>query len=561
MQRAFLLLGLVIGVIGLVMFVQPEPPTSQGDTPEIKLEPLRPNATDLPAISMTRESTVQPSEVDVSAEGYVLSGRILNAEGMVASNLEFKVSIRVESDKSDVRYRRKLRTDASGNFHFPLERYMMLPATRTFAVAIRKTQTRPARGAQADFSWDPKDKVFALGDFVVDVFPVMVAGVVLDAYGDRVAAAKISVSRKGSQQRRWEPLPESMTYTDSRGNFEIKGSDAEGELLLEASCKGFLSFRRSVSVGDRGVRFALLQSLRVEGKVLLDPEFKASHFELQMVGDAGEISKAVLVDRWLSRSKGGYSFRKVPPGNVDLVLRHARTKIELYRWKEVFIPSGSKEVILPDLDARGILHQIKIKVKDEYGSFLKYASVRDLNGGVAQDGKKGIIHMIGRTPLFDLEISCVGKMTVQVLNLMQDETVVLQEGFPIQLRVNAFAGLSDEWDFYARLWKVDADGNPSGRKVETSYFETDGTITISLPWSGSTLVRFYLQRSSPRGPSVAVGADATDAQGQLFQVQIRNSAEVQTYSIPVEFLTLESTMKRSTNSKLHGLSLPSSIVY
>lgn len=225
-----------------------------------------------------------------------LTGRIIDGEGNPRANSQVMVQFvrRGSGPLSDEPGRvEQFETDAAGRFRTDR------PSTPLTDALLRFTEVdglgywlaggdRPV-GAAAD---DPLD----VGDVVVEDFPVLVAGVVVDHAGVPVEAAEIAVeaSPRGQLLEELGPVaffPGVGTVSGADGRFEVDGPPGEFDLTLVAS-SDLIRERGSVeaSLGQRDVRVVLERQRSFEASVLLDDGVPRSAIRAQF--------RAVESDPW-----------------------------------------------------------------------------------------------------------------------------------------------------------------------------------------------------------------------------------------------------------------------
>lgn len=552
MRRLILLLGLAMGLIGFVILLPSDSGIEEELPAKIQTESEAEVAPETTPLVLTREAMSADGESSTpvpgadekrrleEAEYLFLVGRILNTEGLVASNIEFQIEIVTEIGNRHLIYPRKLTTDFNGRFRYRVEGRMLRPGNRTFRVIMRKTNQKPLRGSASDFSTAPHVGAFELGDLVVRELPAVMGGVVLDTRGGRIPGAKILVKRRNYDQTSWRILRDFQVVTDARGAFEVKGW-GDKDLQLSVHADHYFGTYQTVEDSDFGVNLILENAIEVSGRILMDPGFDEGDYDLVIARESRKNDSTRLLQQWLGGRNGEFTFDKVPPGVVNLVLRHRASKFDLHQWNDIEIPFDNHAMVIPDLDVRGLLTKILVKLVDEEGHFLKRAWIKQLGGGVEQDGRHGIIRVVGTTPSFDIEVGGSGKRKARYEGLTENQTIILRDGFHIQMSVNSFIGLSEEWEFSAELASTKPSGSSDENTLRIPAFANDGTTKFHIPWSGETSVRFSLRRQSSRGKAIP-----------LDEVSMRNPslihiAEVeglQVFQVVVDQRAVEGTMQR-----------------
>lgn len=200
--------------------------------------------------------------------------------------------------------------------------------------------------------------------------PVLAAGRVVDEAGLVVPNAVVRASEpvEGSDGR-FRDVSLATTSAGRDGRFEIRAIDPPDRVRLLASDRGSKAGRIEVDAGRTDVEIVVRDETErggtVAGRVLLDDGISLDHVEVMLEGADGR--HAV---RGISETGGGFEFRGVSPGRVDVEVRTRPAKLAIERIEDIAVVEGesSRDDRVAWIDLRGRLRYLRVRLVDGDGA-------------------------------------------------------------------------------------------------------------------------------------------------------------------------------------------------
>jgi hypothetical protein len=317
-------------------------------------------------------------------------------------------------ERGDERFRvprLAVQTDADGRFETALEGDLIDGCLRVLELLagdppFAAQPSAEPRSARLDLSRPlPSGAVCDLGDVVLPVEPVLVAGAVVDTRGTPVPHAWISVVQRetGGGEPRWNTLQPSRPLAGADGRFSVRARAAAGELQVEASRKGHTAARATgVIPGTSDLVLVLERGAALSGRVLLDPGIAFDLLHVALAGDG----IARDVELWAE----GFSFDGLRSGIAAVEVRTQETDWVVARVEGLVIAAGegASDARLNPIDLRGRLALLRLRLWAPDRSALSDAAVRVENengrGGSLRTDRAGrlIVLVDAREPRFTI---------------------------------------------------------------------------------------------------------------------------------------------------------------
>ena len=487
MRNKFIVLGLLGGFIALLIFlVQEEAEESSQGGAAVEQDAFLLSSAETIASrddsSLTRfdqEEEIPESVITVSSrvsaptnlpeeDGLtILTGRVLNLEGRVAKSKTLKARVQFQSASVNEIVQYTLRTDEDGRFrHVFYEKDVSPSSIKKFWVITGKSKNRLRRIAAVDFSTSLPEGITDLGDLIVEAPPVLIEGTVVDQAGHPISGAMLVLKRSrhsddllepydasqrdsrsrameidfgfwGEEGPWWEELGDLSIESDEDGRFQIRGEINHWALHLEARHSAFVDSEIEVGIGERHVQLVLSRSTSIHGKFLLDKALQGKPMTIWMERDGRPREEFGTSLRW----GGSFAFTDISPGIVHLFLKAKSTNEVLFEWRDLLVNSEEPVVQLPEIDLRGQLYVMVLKVTDTNGRSVRNAKIQLSGMDYPEEIWSNPLSLVSRAPFFSMSVGAKGKRTQHLSEVSGKQTVELQEGFSARIVVDNFSAV------------------------------------------------------------------------------------------------------------------------
>ena len=307
----------------------------------------------------------------------------------------------------------------------------------------------------------------------------------------------------------WEALSDLDVKTDASGNFTVRGFVDASHLRVLADHGKYIQNSARVSIGDQNVKVQLGRTIDLKGKLLFDPSIKASALRIRIYHANPTSARGNSDYGTFVSANGRFSFGNEAPGVVSLVVQTSFDDMELLRLDNVVIASDTDTLVLQDIDLRGMLHAIEVRVVDESGNNAEQSWLQ----GEGMDWQRGLrersVTLLSKKPSFSFSVGAKGKRNVKLTNVQGDQTVVLRDGLPAQIVIDNIAALPEDWKFFGHILHLDENDSLDGGKWGYLIFDEQGKADTVFPWSGRLRVRLIAQHQ----PSTPGGGWSTELDG------------------------------------------------
>jgi len=589
MRNKFIVLGLLGGFMALLIFlVQDEAEEmSQGET-AVEQDAILLGAEtlaredDSPLTRFDQEEKAPESAVAVSSrvnsltqrpeeDGLtILTGRVLNLEGRVAKSKTLKARVQFHSASVDEIVQYTLRTDDNGRFRHVFRDEDVSPSSiKKFWVITGKSKNKLRRIAAVDFSTSLPEGVTDLGDLVVEAPPVLIEGTVVDQAGNPIPGAMLvlkrsrhsddslgpyDASRRDSRSRAmetdfgfwteegpwWEELGDLSIESDEDGWFQIRGEFNPWALHLEARHSDFVDSEIEVGIGERHAQLVLGRSSKIQGRFLFDKDLRGKPMTIWMELEGRPREGFGTGLRW----DGGFSFSDIAPGVVHISLKANSSNEVLFEWRDLLVTSEETVVQLPDIDLRGQLHVMALKVTDTNGRSVRDAKIQLSGMDYPEEIRSNPISLVSKAHFFSMSVGAKGKRTQYLSEVSGKQTVELQEGFSVRIVVDNFSAVK-KTTFVGVLFHregmkhVDSPREQLRAAIDTS----SGTVQHVFTQPGRFEVELYLIDVDPVSRNWT--QISMDENANLPIIEILEVDHLQTFHVSLDL----DTMQRSTQDQ------------
>lgn len=488
----------------------------------------------------------------------ILVGRVLNAEGMVGKNLNLDTRIKENSQSGNSTHHASIRTDDEGGFRFLLEDEFEPGSTRSLTIIMKATKRKPKRMAKVDLSRSFGPGEHDLGDLVVLVPPLVATGVVLDADGEPLKGAEVRPERKhywgkNPDNSYWSGNWELRTETASDGSFQIHGDVEPGDYRLHASHDEHSTTTKEIHLGSTDVLLQMEAAVEVEGRVLLDDGIDRDGISVYLVRPENEHTGRRNFHAEIGKD-GKFNMKGQEVGTASL-------KVESEFLGEVFaeisdielVAKGGKQQI-PEIDLRGQLLSVKIKVIDEEGKKIEQVEITGEDGQSRRGWRQNPISIVSAKPALTLEVGAQGYRSQELTGLREDTEVTLRDGMKCIIQVTNMSAVPNGWTLHASMSRLAEEHDQSGpsqvshhssyRSLPLDEFGKGGAL---VPAPGTYSIDFTISDDSgENGPKTRWAISGTSAASTI---EVLDLPGPQRFSVQVDEANLESTIQDALDNR------------
>ncbi len=411
-----------------------------------------------------------------------LALRLLLPSGEPAAERRFDVLNRTSSGNSTSTSSFSASTNADGWIYFSTHEGFDLQAERTLQLSDASD------GLSLELAVPPlRPGENNLGEHRLIAVPLLVAGSVVDAAGEAVSGARVSVEQKKAYGARadqfyFDDVHGGSARTGDDGAFEVRGAAPSGALFVQATASGFLDGERQpVTAGAQGVRIELARGGVLTGSLTLPAALADPIVEARALRRDGEESERT------TSHDGKFRLDPLTAGDYDVELRLLGHDAPIARLERVSVVAGETTDV-GALEPSAEVRAIAFDVVDESGQPVASADAYLLPagkqtgdgatiGGVPVTVGRGIV--VTSHPVIDLLVTAKGYRARRVAGVRDGERIVLPPALDVTLQLPAGVAV------------------PAGHQVEVILHRLDSSFATDA----SYVVR---SRGSSRSQSGAV---------------------------------------------------------
>jgi hypothetical protein len=479
----------------------------------------------------------------------ILTGRILNTEGMAGANLTMQSRVRSESPNGNSSSSgSQIKTDEEGRFRMLLDQEYEDGADRSLTITMRATKRKPKREVTVDLSFHLDPGEHELGDLVVEVPPLIAAGMVVDHLGEPVAGADVRPERKlvwGDEDDEfyWNGMWDLRTESRRDGSFEIRGSMADGEYRIRAEHDSHLTANQEFRQGQEGMLLTMGQASSLAGRVLFDDS--VDHRSLEVVLERTNDEGATTSQSTMLDSDGSYTFDSQVPGTWRLRVQSAVFGEELLDAGEILLTGGGGQTEAPDLDLRSMLTGITLKVTGADGKPVDQVTLSNPEDGRSWNRwGESTIYLVTTAPPIALTITSPGHRGVELTDLREDREVRLGTPLRIEVTVRGYHMLQPGWRLHASLMPISEDGGARyWNHMQDIELDEFGRGTVDATKPGPHTINFSLERVDPGDP-YSWHRYALPLDDEMTRIDLVETDALQSFVVQLDGEHLRSTMER-----------------
>lgn len=322
-----------------------------------------------------------------------VSGRLLDPSSAPVADASFEA--RFTSGGPLNEHRATLQAGPDGRFNVFLAASTKEIAESTLEVIVPSSEARPAGGRRlktmsAVVSADAGGPIDA-GDFVIEPWPVALAGTVVLSTGEPVVGAFVRVSPRDAVGS-WPYTGMPAAISSTTGAFEIFG-DAPGSLLqVDFGKSDFAPVPMGpVVAGSKGLRLVLEPAFKLVGSVLLDSPTIAGLVSVELRCDDGPLKSAALTP--VDGEFALHSLRPPLSGRL-FVMAQGRVLGESPPIRVPTLPPG-RVVMVPPIEVRARVRVQLLDLIDDRGQPVDAAFLAIRRVGGDEDGVVASIRVTG----------------------------------------------------------------------------------------------------------------------------------------------------------------------
>ncbi len=285
--------------------------------------------------------------------------------------------------------------------------------------------------------------VHNLGEITMQLPPLLVGGVVVDASGSAINGARVNLSVVDP-----EPFSDQWTAVcDANGRFQIHGSSSHDHFQMYVYAEDLEGESLSVSKGTDDLRIALKANAFISGYVLLDPGIPSASLNLRLEQPFQSANMPLYGDN------GKTSFR-IETSTASNATLKILTELEelLFQLKDLDLALGheTKPESLNPLDLRGRLLSYHLDVSDESDKPLSATIVSGEFPDAARFAEwRGRFHFAAVAAEVKVTIHSTGYRSMETVLVPGFNQVHLVDGIPVQVRLTDTSALPEDWEVYA----------------------------------------------------------------------------------------------------------------
>lgn len=409
-------------------------------------------------------------EIDVvlKMEAAVIKGRLVNEEGKPGPNLTLNSNLETAHAGGSSSTGSQIRTDKDGYFRLKLDQPNNGPgAKRTLTLTFKATRKKPERNVEIDLSRDFPSGETDIGDAMLTMPPVAVAGVILKPDGTPLYDAEVRLERRksygdGPDDFYWDNLWEANAKSSREGMFTISGRFEPGIYRLRINSSHYPSLIYDVRLGTEGHEIVLTAGGSLKGVLLLDENVPRDAVQLTL--DHHPLNAPDPKERGMAfvsvKNNGDFVSHGLPFGTVDLIVRSTNGAEELFRIDG--LPVSTDATTPHDvgvIDLRGKLVVFTVKFVDSKDKPVKRVEVWSKDNNHYDHLWQESLVVVTTQTSRSFRVSSEDYRTVELDNISEDTTVVMEDGIKVRVRISN-PGLIPA-DFRAGLALRAAEGNTS----------------------------------------------------------------------------------------------------
>jgi hypothetical protein len=457
-------------------------------------------ATAMP-IGPTSEGQVVDVHLALAPVRPVIVGQILDLEGKSVGRSKMKISVEERRRNGNGFSSTTFKCD-DGRFRHILQQPSPKPGSLRSLVVRYEGDKQGIRGeARFDLNRTFSNGETDIGQIQLQPLPLVVSGQVVDSDGQGVADASWFIQRQvidedGNPVDHWLNENGSSGAADGEGIFQLLKYLESGSYQITATAPGYTATRVPFQIGQENLQLVLGGAQDIIGQILVDEGISLEAMSLG-ISQKSEQQTMMLVSPGgpggSIAADGSFTFADKSTDTYEIKLTCPRTGEALMDPLEVYVDAAAA-VAPVIIDLRGQLTQMLIHVVDEQGvpivrNYLCVPDIAVTRLGYGEATKTVITRNAGMI----VQVSADKKRTVSLPIVRGEETVVLKEGYPIEIEVTNLEVVPDGYFLAGQLMRAGPDGGASGSLwLGESFAFPDGAASVACHESGDLFVQLKL---------------------------------------------------------------------
>lgn len=513
------------------------------------------------AFGPTSEGEVVDVHLALAPVRPVIVGQILDLEGKSVGRA--KMNIKIEERRSNgVGYGSTNFKCDEGRFRHALQRPSPKPDSLRVLVIRHEDDKQGTRGeARFDLNNTFPNGETDIGQLQLQPLPLVVSGQIVDSDGSAVAGASWAIEKQGVNgdgelmENHWMNQRNFSGSADDEGKFTIWGyvDDANYRLVVRAA--GHTDTKASFEIGQGNLQVVLGGAKDITGLILVDEGISIKSMSLaispysQRRGVHRDNQEGVIA------ADGSFSYPDRGTGSYEIKLTCGKTHEVLADSVAVEV-DASAPVAPVVFDLRGQLTQMLVHVVDEDGkpidrNMLCIPEVAIGRIGTGEASKT----ILTRRPGMILQVSSANKRTVSLPIIHGEETVVLKEGYPVEVQVTNLDVIPDGYFLAGQLMKADPSGDARKSLWLGDAFDlSDGLAPFLCPDFGDLFIELRLIEIPPEGRgrsrvSLFSGRRIRSETHHTSRLQVQDLESQQSFSISIDEEELTAALEAWRNEQ------------
>lgn len=337
------------------------------------------------------------------------------------------------------------RTDAEGGFSESLSTSDASDAFQEIAFTTDEAYEGETLAATVRVTDPPPDGVYDLGRVVLEPPPVVLSGRVVDARGEPIFWAGISVKRMtgtngvGGPAYYW--VPEWHTQTRQDGSFQLTGDHGPGDyrLLVDGDRDGYLNQDDiPFQPGTHGLEIVLHQAGGLEGSLCLPEDVPPSWLRVSL--NREDLAEGSRREGVIPHPDGKFFLQDLAPGEFDVTVFLPAWPEPLVCITDVWVEGGVTRAAprLTNLDLTAAIHRLDLELRDPEGAPVPIGCIAFWSPDGSESRvafTNGAASLITPTPTANVEVIAPGFRPRRVDGARDGMRIDLERGIPVRLKL------------------------------------------------------------------------------------------------------------------------------
>lgn len=463
-----------------------------------------------------------------------LVGRALHPGGQPLAGERLQSVLAVESPRNRSARNRYLVTEADGTFRLPVDPAFDAEEGRcTFEIAADGSDGRTI-SAQVEVPLPLSSGDVELGDLLLELPPLIVAGSVVSSLGTPISNAQITVLRQvgvddPGGQVLWTSVQGVRGTSGPEGRFEVRGRIQAREIAVAASHRDYVQGETTpIAFGAPEVRLELEKAGSVAIRVLVDEGIERNDLQFS----AASIERPERTTNQGREGDDTVLLGGLVPGMHRVQCRLVGDQVPILELDDVLVQAGetTRDPRLDPLDLRGRLRMFTLEASDESGAPVVFGLAARRSGFSsryapmqAPQREPGRVRIVTSHGPLDLLVSAPGLRDTQIDGVDGDRSIVMLAGLPVRIHFVGGVPLLEKGE--SLTLSVRSESGQSSGGAPSVRVDERGLADCSVGAPGTYAVTAWLSRND--GSIVSVQG------GERSRIEVDDRDSLQEYEIVV----------------------------